>query len=124
MNLVDAWQWVQHTTVRLRVFEHVVAEHIRILHSLVFFWVWETLALDAGHVDDVGMWDGIFQLGVLVIFQICILDVLLHDAWKFQFDRRNEVDYLYAEYHYLVFVVLAPLLKKQNLVVVQIYVVV
>ena len=93
VDLVDARQRVQHAAIGLRVLQHGVAQHIGVLHLLVFLGVGEAFALDAGHVDDVGVGNGVFQLGVLVVFEVAVLDVLLNDARQFQLDRRDEVEF-------------------------------
>ena len=92
VDLVDARQRVQHTAVGLRVLQHGVAQHVGVLHLLVFLRVGEALALDAGHVDDVGVGHAIPEFGVLVVFVVAVLDVLLHLARQLQLDGRDEVE--------------------------------
>ena len=92
VDLVDARQRVQHTAVGLGVLQHGVAQHVGVLDLFVFLGVGEALALDAGHVDDVGVGNGVLQLGVLVVFEVAVLDVLLHHARQLQLDGRDEVE--------------------------------
>ncbi len=92
VDLVDARQRVQNAAVGLGVLQHGVAKHVGVLHLFVFLGVWEAFALDTGHVNDVGVGDGVLQLGVLVVFEVAVLDVLLHHTRQLKLDGRDEVE--------------------------------
>ena len=50
---------MEHTEVVLGTGEHSVAQSVDVLHLLVFAKVTEAFLLDAGHVEDVGLVDGL-----------------------------------------------------------------
>ena len=81
---------MQNTHIVLRVVEHRVFQNIDILHALILHRVGETLALYAGHIDDVGLVDSIADLGRFGKLQTLVAQELLVLLGHTQFGRRNE----------------------------------
>ena len=83
---------MQHLHVGLAAFQHLGGEYAAVLHSLVFQRVRETLALHAGHVDDVGSGHDVLDVGVLVVLQSGVFDGCLYRRRELQLGGRNEVE--------------------------------
>ena len=58
-NLIDARQRVKDSQVVFASVEHGIVQGVEILHTLILHEVGETLALYAGHIENVGFVDNL-----------------------------------------------------------------
>ena len=90
---VDPGQGMQDAQVWLALAEHTAPQDVDILHPLILHQVGEALALDAGHVDDVGLGYGIFvELAVFYIFYMVLFAIELVFFRHGELFWRNEVE--------------------------------
>ena len=69
---------MQYAQVVACVAQHVGLEDVYVLHALILHEVGEALALHAGHVEDVGVGDGVFvEVGMLHVADAVLLAVYL-----------------------------------------------
>lgn len=61
VDLPDARQRMQDAHVGFGIFQHTVFEDINVLHAFVLHRIGETFALHAGHVDDIGVAERLFD---------------------------------------------------------------
>ena len=67
---------MQDAQVVARSFEHICFEYVYVLDALILHEVGEALALHAGHIEDVGIGDGLLgEVGVLYILDAVLLAV-------------------------------------------------
>lgn len=92
-DLVDTRQGVQDAQVRLRAFEHLVAQAVEVLHLFVLAQVGEALALDAGHVEDVRAVDDLLgELGLFVVVEVVAVAEVLVAVGHLEELRSHEVE--------------------------------
>ena len=91
-NLVDAGQGMEHAHVGFAALEHGGGKDAAVFDALVFEGIRETLALHAGHVDDVGGGNDTLDVGVLVVFKTGILDAHFDRRGEFELGGGNQVE--------------------------------
>ena len=91
-NLVDARQGMEDAHVGFASLEHGGGEDAAVFNAFVFEGIGEALALHTGHVDDVGCGDDALDVGVLVVFESCVLDAHLDGRGEFELVGGDEVE--------------------------------
>ena len=91
--LVHTGQRVENLHIGLGQPEHLVVEHVHVLHALILHEVGETLLLHAGHVEDIGIGDDLLiERRVLLILDAVLFAIDLVLLGHRQFLRGHEME--------------------------------
>ena len=79
--------------LRLGIAKFVCGQHEAVLHTVVLILIEETLLLDAGHVKDIEVGDGLLDCGHLAaVHAVLVADLLAHIAREAELFGSNEHD--------------------------------